>query len=497
VAQSRFIALDKILQGHMHGKLLDVGCSNGAFVDYARRSLWDAYGCDLSVEAVSQTMRPYCFEGSISNSRFNRRTFDVITFNDVLEHLQQPISALYRAKGLLKRTGMLVIDIPDMGCPEAKDQGAHFKHVKPREHLWYFTANQLRTVLESCGFNVVQMKVPLSGKVTAYACPNVNVEEVTIYGPPGIGDIMWTMSKLKAIREKEAPCRIKYVVCVDGQVKLAERAKDFILLSGLVDSCEFKPIPLPRDVGNDNPANAEYELIANDWIQPRRSAEDPKSYPLADWRPELATDYDLQIEVPEAAINQVKWRLKEYVDNYAAIYLSSIVWNRDAAIPEWAAANYAEFLIKLNAQGIKPVLIGAGWDNDFAKEVAVEVINMGCDPAKTWINTIGKTPIALAMAYMKLAKVTVGLCAGITMIPAHMGWPTVSLWPRKGGKQFLQFNEEFEWNWIPPNVLDARYSHLPVAGLSADKLVSEVIRKVRNEDTPEYVGCEGDNGGTA
>lgn len=453
-------------------KLLDVGCSNGAFVMAAIDNHFDAYGCDLSTNAVAETIDKYRIRtGGINSCGWQRRSFDVVTFNDVLEHIPDPISALKTARGILKRTGILAVDIPNMGCAEAIEQQHTFKHVKPHEHLWYWNANHLRTLLESCGFNVVKMEVPIPGKVTAYACPDASVEEIEILGPPGIGDIIWTLPKLKGIRERENPCRIKYVVCVADQTKLGTRAKDFMLLCPLIDSVEFRDVPLPRDVGNDNPAIPRYELIANEWLEPQNKW-------LEDWRSELYTDWDINIQVPECAIQQVQMRLAGLTD-FAVFYISSNIWNEVVCKPDWTPTHYAETFIRLKDSGITPVIIGAEWDKSYALEVAIEMTAMGREPSSVWINTIGRTPIALAMAYMKLAKVTVGIANGLPMVATYMNRPSIIIWPQKGiSHTKVEWGKNFQTNWMSPEIRESgKYKAMVIGDFTPADLVAAVLNK--------------------
>ena len=467
------VRLQKLQMFKQSGTLLDIGCANGAFMQAAETAGFTVSGVDLSADAVPVNLRNRVRVGQIQDVGLQRRSVDVITFNDALEHFIDPALAISIAGAALKRDGLLVVDVPDMACDDAKIQREKFKHVKPHEHLWYFTATQLRKFLENSGFNVLWMHNPVPGKVTAYASPSTDVTEVTIFGPPGVGDILWTLCKLKGIREREAPCKLKYVVCVDGEVKLAERAKDFILSSALIDSCEFRPIPLPRDTGNVDIVLPVYNLIANEWLEPQAKQ-------LSDWRPELETDWDIQLTVPDAARFQARARLRSSSNaqyKYAVFYLSSRVWNQVVAQPDWTPENYADLFIKLSDNGIKPVVIGADWDSDYANDVAVEIVNKGRVPARIWINVIGKTTLSLASAYMECANITIGIANGLPMIAAYQGWNAIMLWPRKGvSSTRVLWSPEFQTSWIPPHCKDL-YTAFTVGDVSVDRLFEQIVRQ--------------------
>lgn len=464
--------LNKLQKYAMNGKLIDVGCANGAYMLVAEDRGFDVEGVDLAKDAAPKQIQHLIRVGDLRRVGFQRRYADIITFNDSFEHFIDPLTALQAARGILKRDGILVIEIPDMGCADAKSQRENFKHVKPHEHLWYFTATQLRELLEANGFTVIGMDVPVAGKVTAYASPAVTVEEIEILGPPGIGDVAWTLIKLKGIREKESPCRIKYVVCVEGETKLSTRSKDFLLMCKYIDSVEFRAVPLPRDIGCEDPSIPRYELIANAYLEPQNLF-------LEDWRPELETDWDLGIDVPEAAITQAKIRLGK-IGKCAVFYLSSMIWNQVVARPDWTPKDYAELFIKLADNGIKPVVIGAFWDGDYTDEVSFEIGNAGREPAKVFLNLIGRTPVALAMAYMKLADVTIGIANGLPMLATYMGRPSIILWPTKGvSTTRVQWGEEFKVNWVPPEIRKTPlYTALSVGAFTVDNLFSEIKTKI-------------------
>jgi hypothetical protein len=406
---------------------------------------------------------------------------DVITFNDALEHFVDPVTALKAANGILKRDGILVVEVPDMGCADAVRQQAAFKHVKPHEHLWYFTSNQIRDFLEVNGFIVVGMDVPIPGKVTAYAMPVATVNEIEILGPPGVGDIVWTLHKLKGIREREAPCRVKYVICCDGDHKIVTRAKDFLGLCKHIDSIEFRPVPLPADTGCANPAEPVYSFLANDHFDPKQAPFKGKL--IEDWHPQLSDeDWDIGVEVPACALEQARLRTRK-AGKYVTVYMSSHVWNRIVTEPLWTTKHWAELFIKLNAHGIKPLILGAGWDNDYLEDVASEIIGLGCVPVKTWINAVGRTTLPLAMAYMKNADCSIGIANGLPMLAPYLGTPTVMLWPVRGqSKVEAVFCPEFCYNWLPPKLRDENYKALAVGTFSVNDICDTIVNLVNKKE---------------
>lgn len=463
--------------------LLDVGCANGAFMTAAAEAGFTVSGCDLSSDAAPSWSK-FIRCGDLRTVGFQRRSKAVITFNDSFEHFIDPLSALKAACGILKRNGILVIEIPDMGSKDAIEQGVRFKHVKPHEHLWYFTATQLRELLESEGFIVVGMDVPINGKVTVYASPIVAVTEVDIYGPPGVGDTLWTLQKLKAIYENESPCRIRFIVCSSGEDKVVTRAKDFLLLCPYISAVEHKNLagqPLPRDVGCEDPSRPIYELFPNDHLEPKVAPFAGKC--IEEWRPELADDWEPPFEVPQAALLQTRLRLGHFYGKHVAVYMSSHVWNNVVSMPHWSPRHWAELLIRISQEGFKPVIVGAGQDSAYASDVATEIVRLGRIPSSVWINAIGRTTLPLAMAYMQTSAVTIGVANGLPMLPLYTGGKAIIFWPTRGlSNTKATFCPEFEYNWLNPQIRKSgRYTALVVGQLTVDSFMEHIRRAVSTD----------------
>ena len=98
------------------GRLLDVGCSTGAFLELAARAGWDATGVEIG-DAPAAAARARGLEvhtGSLDDAALEGR-FDLITFWDVLEHLPDPLDALRRARDLLAPGGLVAMAFPNVG----------------------------------------------------------------------------------------------------------------------------------------------------------------------------------------------------------------------------------------------------------------------------------------------------------------------------------------------------------------------------------------------
>lgn len=148
-----------LLRHHVPGgRVLDVGCSAGLFLDV----LGDAYercGIEPGAAAAAVATRllgdDAIHNGTLESTDFEPGSFDAVTLWDVIEHLTSPRQALEKVGALLKDGGVLILMTPDIGSLFARVLGHRWPHLI-RSHLYYFTRPTLKKMLADCGFTVIK-----------------------------------------------------------------------------------------------------------------------------------------------------------------------------------------------------------------------------------------------------------------------------------------------------------------------------------------------------
>jgi len=100
----------------VQGKLLDVGCGVGHFLDTARKRGWQVHGSDISRMASKAAGDVYGLDvqvGTLDKSEYKSGEFSVITLWDVIEHIRRPLENLKAANRLLRKNGLLVLKTPN------------------------------------------------------------------------------------------------------------------------------------------------------------------------------------------------------------------------------------------------------------------------------------------------------------------------------------------------------------------------------------------------
>ncbi len=97
------------------GRLLDVGCGNGAFLVRAREMGWEVAGCEPDAKAVAacQAQGLDVIHGDVFHTALDVKPFDVVTISHVLEHVTDQRGLLNRVHLLLCAGGVLWVAVPN------------------------------------------------------------------------------------------------------------------------------------------------------------------------------------------------------------------------------------------------------------------------------------------------------------------------------------------------------------------------------------------------
>ncbi len=97
------------------GRLLEVGCAAGSFLNYAKRSGYQVQGVDISAWAADMAREQFQVQvqvGRLVEAGFPDESFDVIFFGDLLEHEPEPVELVREATRVLRPGGLIAIKTP-------------------------------------------------------------------------------------------------------------------------------------------------------------------------------------------------------------------------------------------------------------------------------------------------------------------------------------------------------------------------------------------------
>lgn len=144
-----------------NGRLLDIGCGYGHFIEMMRRYGWDVSGIEPSehASAFARSKGLPAVQGSFEAAEYPAASFDAITAFYVLEHVCDPLTVLEKIRSLLKPGGMLVLRIPHT-TPIVRLLallGVRNNLYDLPFHLSDFSPQTIRCALEKTGFTDIHV----------------------------------------------------------------------------------------------------------------------------------------------------------------------------------------------------------------------------------------------------------------------------------------------------------------------------------------------------
>ena len=150
---------DKIVPDMKPGRLLEVGCATGDFLEKMSQKGWDVTGIEPS-EFAANHARAQGFNvhsGSLEAAPPPPDEYDLVVGWMVLEHLHQPVAALRRLHEWTRPTARLAISVPDASGAEARLFGDAWYALQLPTHLFHYTPDSVCQVLEAGGWQVTRI----------------------------------------------------------------------------------------------------------------------------------------------------------------------------------------------------------------------------------------------------------------------------------------------------------------------------------------------------
>jgi len=143
-------------------KLLDIGCAIGALVVVAKEQGIDARGIDIAKTAVSYARKLHVpVSQATCESWFRKRYedyYDVVTALEVIEHDENPLRMMKTIYKMLHAGGILALTTPNFNTVYRILMGNNWIGFRHTEHLWFFTPQTIRQVLQQAGFSDIQVR---------------------------------------------------------------------------------------------------------------------------------------------------------------------------------------------------------------------------------------------------------------------------------------------------------------------------------------------------
>lgn len=142
-------------------RILDIGCAYGPFLSAAQENGWQAYGTDISKDAVEYVRKNLLLPAVVSSfpdfdaaSEFGINQFDAVSMWFVIEHFSDLKSVLEKVSSLVKKGGIFAFSTPSAEGISGKKNTKSFFENSPSDHFTVWEPSKAGKILAKFGFSV-------------------------------------------------------------------------------------------------------------------------------------------------------------------------------------------------------------------------------------------------------------------------------------------------------------------------------------------------------
>lgn len=449
-------------------KILDIGSGSGAFVDACRAKEVSAFGCEMA-QYHFEKQRDFVYPDRFENVNFPTDHFDKVVCHDTLEHILDPVKFLEEMFRSVAQLGICIIDLPDFFVNEGKH---HWK----REHIWYFSVEQLKTILEKIGFVITQIKHPIESKVVFY-CTKLVQERPKILFPPGMGDAYWSVVKLQSFLKREN-LGLPDIHIVSNKEKREGHKRAFPFLemfpflnsttvtysSGKSKDLQYiwkeayaeKGRTIFKDV-----YDCDYFIAYNGYLRFGESLENIDPDLECNWFPPMFCSLE-QDRYKNYCMNQYG----RYIVFYFVFQGTYAFWTK-----EFSIGSVIDFVKKTcERTGCVPVFVGALWDTEDSNlnRIKTSIPNV--------IDLIGKTSVEQLFGLIRGAQMVVGYPSGLSILSTTLKQRTLIIWND-------YYDRRFARNACPPSTWKETYFIENTKGMNINS-VAEMASAIVGGEKP-------------
>ena len=142
------------------GRLLDIGCSTGAFLNAAQKEGWAPEGLELELPSIEIAQKHHLtvHQATLHEKNFLKDSFSAITMWGVLEHLSDPKAIVQEIYRILKPGGVFAFSTPNISCLGWKFLKTDWGCIAPVAHLNLFNIKGCQAILKDTGYHIHRLE---------------------------------------------------------------------------------------------------------------------------------------------------------------------------------------------------------------------------------------------------------------------------------------------------------------------------------------------------
>jgi SAM-dependent methyltransferase len=145
------------------GRLLDIGCGYGFFLEAMQKCGWEVEGIELSKPAADIARGKKCgiIHAHAVEEMGDLAGFDVITMFYVIEHVADPVAILKAVRKLLKPGGILILRYPNTSplLSFSKPLARKLTLMQAPSHLYDYDGDSMARIMAEAGYGSMQTTI--------------------------------------------------------------------------------------------------------------------------------------------------------------------------------------------------------------------------------------------------------------------------------------------------------------------------------------------------
>lgn len=141
------------------GKILDIGCGTGEFLNTCKNAKWQVLGIEPDEDARAMAIKNYGLdvreEAELTN--LPDASFDIISMWHVLEHVPRLNERVEELKRLIKPNGVIIIAVPNSDSLDAKIYKENWAAYDVPRHLYHFSPKDIEALFRKHGMKVFRV----------------------------------------------------------------------------------------------------------------------------------------------------------------------------------------------------------------------------------------------------------------------------------------------------------------------------------------------------
>jgi 2-polyprenyl-3-methyl-5-hydroxy-6-metoxy-1,4-benzoquinol methylase len=151
--------LQLISKFYKTGKILDIGCGTGEFLNTCKNAKWNTIGIEPDADARKMAIENYGLDVREESELQNLQdeSFDIISMWHVLEHVPKLNERVQELSRLLKPNGLIIIAVPNCDSLDAKIYKEHWAAYDVPRHLYHFTPKDITALFQKHNMKVFRI----------------------------------------------------------------------------------------------------------------------------------------------------------------------------------------------------------------------------------------------------------------------------------------------------------------------------------------------------